>query len=171
MKKYLTEDRRVWAVEKFLSEEELSEFDRHISSTKWVTKEGWSNPLWFNNISIFPNFQFVIDRVNEITENQYEWVSMGVIMRIQVGNHMNPHVDNYNFSETDIKDKFLSATLYLNDDFLGGELYYTNLGISYTPKKGSIVFHPGFEELYKHGVSEVKEKDRYAVGLIGKALT
>ena len=169
MKKYLTEDQRVWAVEDFLSDEELISFDKHISSTEWVTKEGWTNPLWFNNISIFPDFQFVIDRVNKITDNEYSWISMGVIMRIQVGSEMNPHVDNYNFSEGEGRGQFMSATLYLNDNFKGGELYYTNLGISYTPKKGSIVFHPGFEELYKHGVSEVKENDRYAVGLIGKA--
>ena len=171
MEKYLTEDKRVWEIENFLSEDELRLFQDHISKTEWVTKEDWSNPLWVNNISIFPNFNFVVKKVNDITGNQYRWNSMGIIMRIRVGSKMNPHVDNYNSPKDGINNKFMSATLYLNDDFTGGELYYSKLKIDYTPKRGSIVFHPGFENLYEHGVREVGTTDRYAVGLVGKSLT
>ena len=171
MKRYLTEDKRVWEIENFLSDEDLARFEDHISKTEWVTKDGWSNPLWFNNISVFPDFDFVIKKVNDITNNEYEWNSMGIIMRIKVGSQMNPHVDDYNSPKDGINNKFMSATIYLNDNFTGGELYYSKLNIDYSPKRGSIVFHPGFEELYKHGVREVGTTDRYAVGLVGKSLT
>ena len=171
MKRYLTEDKRVWEVENFLSEGELARFDDHISKTEWTTRDGWSNPLFFNNTSIFPDYDFLIKKVNAITNNEYEWKGAGIIQRIKVGSQMNPHVDNYNSAEDEINNKFMSATIYLNDNFTGGELYYSHLNIDYSPKRGSIVFHPGFEELYRHGVREVGSTDRYVVGAIGKSLT
>jgi hypothetical protein len=91
-------------------------------------------------------------------------------MRLQVGSKMNEHVDNYNAS-TELRKSMLTATLYLNDNFTGGELYYPRLNIDYIPKRGSLVVHPGFEEIYRHGVREVGTADRYAMGLIAEDLT
>jgi hypothetical protein len=172
MKNYLTEDKRVWEIEKFLSEEELSMLDSHIEKTEWVTQEGWSNPLWFNNTSVFPDPSFIIDKVSAATDHAYSWNSIGIIMRIPIGGGLNSHVDNYNDPKSGEKNNFMSETLYLNDNYEGGELYYEYLKIDYKPKRGSIVFHPGFENIYKHGVRKVTGgSDRYAMGLVGKSLT
>ena len=168
---YLTKDKRVWEIENFLSKEELSIFDDHIKTTKWVTQEKWENPVFFNNTSIFSNTQFIADRANVATNYEYEWKSFGIIMRIQPGYDMNSHVDNYNNFDNSGENNFMSAHIYLNDDFQGGELCYENLNIDYKPKRGSIVFHPGFEEIYRHKVKTVIGSDRYAIGLVGKSLT
>jgi hypothetical protein len=170
MKNYLTEDNRVWEVENFLSEEELIRFDDHIKQTEWVTQERWVNPTYFNNTSVFPDIKFIENRATKLTDYKYIWGGLGIIMRIQPGMELNPHVDDYNKPSL-VKHDCLSATIYLNDDFEGGELYYSNLNIDYKPKRGSIVFHPGFEDLYMHGVREVIGSSRHAIGLVGKSLT
>jgi hypothetical protein len=171
MKKYLSEDMQIWEIENFLSEEELSIIDAHIDGAEWITQDGWANPVFFNNTTNLPDPSFIIKKINEATDNKYEWKTSGAIMRLQVGSKMNAHVDNYNASTELRKKKFISATLYLNDNFTGGELYYSRLNIDYTPKRGSLVVHPGFEEIYRHGVREVGTSDRYAMGLIAEDLT
>lgn len=171
MKNYLTEDKRVWEIENFLFEEELLRFDEHIKQTEWVTQERWPNPTYFNNTSVFPDIKFIIDRAMKLTDYKYMWDGMGIIMRIQPGMELNPHIDDYNNPKSGLINDWLSATIYLNDEFEGGELYYSNLNIDYKPKRGSIVFHPGFEELYMHGVREVMGSSRHAIGLVGKSLT
>jgi len=170
MKNYLTEDNRVWEIENFLSEEELLKFDDHIKQTEWVTQERWTNTTYLNNTSVFPDIKFIEDRATKLTDHKYIWSGFGIIMRIQPGMKLNPHVDNYNRPDF-IKHDCLSATIYLNDDFEGGELYYSNLNIDYKPKRGSIVFHPGFEDLYMHGVKKVIGSSRHAMGLVGRSLT
>jgi len=171
MKKYITPDKRVWAVDNFLSEEELLAIDNHIENAEWGTIEGWDNYLFFNNTSKFQDHGFIKRKADVATDYQYDWRCMGIIMRIPEGKKMQPHVDHYNVPEEFEKYDFLSATLYLNDNFKGGELYYSNLNIDYTPKRGSIVFHPGFNDVYEHGVRKVEGGPRYAMGLYGKSLT
>jgi hypothetical protein len=62
--------------------------------------------------------------------------------------------------------------LYLNTcdtDFVGGELYYPNLGIEYKPKAGDLVIHPGSEE-YSHGVRDVAFGVRYIITSFAKTV-
>jgi hypothetical protein len=50
--------------------------------------------------------------------------------------------------------------IYLNDDFIGGDLVYPKLGSEVKPEKGMLVYHPGDE---KHRVSKVISGDRYTL--------
>lgn len=62
--------------------------------------------------------------------------------------------------------------LYLNTcdvDFVGGELYYPNLGIEYKPKAGDLVIHPGSDE-YSHGVRNVTSGVRYIITSFAKTV-
>jgi predicted 2-oxoglutarate/Fe(II)-dependent dioxygenase YbiX len=52
----------------------------------------------------------------------------------------------------------LSVLALLNDDFEGGELYYPDLNLSYTPSAGDLVIHGS---RITHGVAEVKSGIRY----------
>lgn len=56
----------------------------------------------------------------------------------------------------------LGIVIYLNDDFDGGEIYYTNQNISYKPKAKSMIIHPATQE-YTHGVNKVVGNTRYAL--------
>ncbi len=68
--------------------------------------------------------------------------------------------DNNNFNKDSVVRK-LSMTALLNDDFVGGELYF-NLGeeIPITIKKGDVVFFPSY---YLHKVSPVTIGTRYSL--------
>lgn len=54
------------------------------------------------------------------------------------------------------------VVIYLNDNYNGGELEYTKLGLSLKPKAGMLVIHPA-AEIFSHKVNEVKDNDRYTI--------
>lgn len=54
------------------------------------------------------------------------------------------------------------AIIYLNNNFMGGELFYPKLGIRVAPQPGTLVIHPG-AELYLHGVHKIRGETRYTV--------
>ena len=71
------------------------------------------------------------------------------------GTHFNIHADHgpmYNCT--------VSAVIYINDDYEGGELYFPLQGVQFKPKKGAAYFFPG-DKNYIHGVTEVKSGLRF----------
>lgn len=49
--------------------------------------------------------------------------------------------------------KILSGILYINDDYEGGQLSYPLQGVTYVPKAGDVIFHPGiFTHPHEAGV-------------------
>ena len=59
-------------------------------------------------------------------------------------------------SETTI---FTSVT-YLNDDYFGGETFFTD-GTKVAPKTGRTIYFDG--QYYEHGVNEIQNRDRYTL--------
>ena len=65
------------------------------------------------------------------------------------------------FSEADdIDDIVLFNTAIYHNDVAGGNIYYPEIGVSYHPKQGDIVMHPGTTK-YRHGVQKVLKDTRY----------
>lgn len=54
------------------------------------------------------------------------------------------------------------AIIYLNDNFIGGELYYPSLNITVKPQPGMLAVHPGTLK-YLHGVKPVVGNTRYTL--------
>jgi predicted 2-oxoglutarate/Fe(II)-dependent dioxygenase YbiX len=67
------------------------------------------------------------------------------ISRYEKGASMGPHVDWY--GEESIQP-LMSAVLYLNDDYEGGELDFPSFGVTIKPKAGSIVIFPSVPPYY-----------------------
>lgn len=61
---------------------------------------------------------------------------------VGMGNHFDkyPDVDN---------ETTLSAVIYINDDYEGGEIYFTDYDLAIKPEAGSILFFPSTED-YMH---------------------
>jgi len=57
---------------------------------------------------------------------------------------MGPHVDDYGNGD----DPNISVVLYLNDDYVGGELFFREQGVKIKPEAGSIVIFPSVEPYY-----------------------
>ncbi len=83
------------------------------------------------------------------------------IMSWSVGIHMPPHADNANpdGSSHAMAHRDFSGIVYLNDDYHGGEFYFTALDTVIKPKKGMLVaFTAGF--YHEHAVLRVEKAQR-----------
>jgi hypothetical protein len=83
------------------------------------------------------------------------------IMSWPVGIHMPPHADNANpdGSLHAMAYRDFSGVVYLNDDYQGGEFYFTALDTVIKPKKGMLVaFSAGF--YHEHAVLRVEGSQR-----------
>jgi hypothetical protein len=74
------------------------------------------------------------------------------------GAGMGPHVDDYG---TNPKVKpIMSAVLYLNDEYEGGELHFKEQGVTIKPEAGSIVIFPSVAPFY-HESREIISGNKY----------
>lgn len=58
----------------------------------------------------------------------------------------------------------ISATIYLNDDFEGGEYYFPVQHIGFRPKIGDLIIFPGNQN-YNHIISIITSGSRYTIPL------
>lgn len=80
------------------------------------------------------------------------------LRRLTNGEFMWPHTDKGN--PDDPRKIIFGIAIYLNDNFHGGELIYPDLGLSITPKAGSMVIHSAH---LKHQVFPVVNGKRYSI--------
>jgi len=81
----------------------------------------------------------------------FEFRSFGTIQRMYDGTELKAHYDD----KADVRHVWASVA-YINEDYNGGELFFTNKNIEIKPPKGSIMIFPATEE-YEHGVKNVTE--------------
>jgi predicted 2-oxoglutarate/Fe(II)-dependent dioxygenase YbiX len=58
----------------------------------------------------------------------------------------------------------MSVTIYLNDDFEGGEYYFPVQNKAFKPKAGDLIIFPGNMN-YNHIISKVTAGSRYTIPL------
>lgn len=88
-------------------------------------------------------------------------VKLGTQMPISIskyftGASMGPHTD----SSPNPTTEHISAVLYLNDSYAGGELNFPEQGVSIKPKAGSIVIFPSTPPFF-HESKEIKNGTKY----------
>ena len=79
-----------------------------------------------------------------------------------VGGHYDEHNDCEDFVDNRLKrivDRDISVIFYLNDDYVGGEIEFTQLGLLYKPRKGSMLAFPSYYE-FSHRVHPVTSGTR-----------
>lgn len=75
---------------------------------------------------------------------------------------MHPHFDS-DYGPLDDDSRITHGALfYINDDYEGGELVYTEKGVSLKPKANTLVVHGGAKE-FTHGVKRVTSGNRYTL--------
>lgn len=90
--------------------------------------------------------QEIFDKVGLIRVNGFL-----VVHRQYDGTNLKAHFDQYS-------DKLIeyAGVLYINDDYCGGELFFTKFGLKLKPAPGTLMIFPGTEE-FEHGVEYVTE--------------
>ena len=99
-------------------------------------------------------------KISKLLGNKYYvencWLSV-----MEEGSFLGPHIDKL---RKESKDS-LAVLYYLNDNFVGGELYFPNLEKTITPRKGLAVIFPCNILKYEHQVYKIKSGVRYAIPL------
>lgn len=95
------------------------------------------------------------------------WYEMPRILRYQPGGKYLRHSDSCSFDAATqawyrVEDRDLSLLLYLNEDYSGGGLTFTNFHCHYRPRTGDLLVFPS-DNRYEHQAEQVTSGIRYAV--------
>jgi hypothetical protein len=176
-------DSNIILVENFISEEEIKDIFNIINSTdeddwrveylgnlknfcmekfgrddvenlvaegKFEITQNWEDKNF--NILHTEIYSKLYKRLSGLIENGYKSLELSgfaTIQRMQEGVELKPHTDQ----DTDPSIRH-AAILYLNEEYLNGEIFFPNVDIELKPKPGSLLLFPGTKE-YHHGVKHV----------------
>lgn len=137
--------------------------DNLVAEGKFEITQNWVDKNL--NISNNPEYQIFHDRLDSLVRKCDSSLSLSgfaTIQRMQPDVELKSHTDQH----TDPSIRY-AAILYINDDYLDGELFFKNLGLELRPRPKTLLIFPGNEE-YEHGVKTVTgNKIRYVlVGFI-----
>ena len=98
--------------------------------------------------------------VNDYTRQQHihrmEYMEAINFVRYEIGEHFAPHNDHgHTYVST------ISTVTYFNDDYSGGELFFSKLGITIKPSAGDVVVFPS-NYIYTHASLPVESGKKYA---------
>jgi len=79
------------------------------------------------------------------------------VARYGVGQYFKDHVD----ATLEFPRK-LSLVYYFNDDYEGGEIYFTKLNLKIKPIANSLIIFPS-SDLYSHSANEITKGTKYAI--------
>lgn len=96
-----------------------------------------------------------------------EWFERPGVLRYREGGTYVPHADSENWIADErrwkrVIDRDLSILLYLNSDFEGGKVTFSNFGFDLQPSPGMLVAFPS-DHRYMHAVQAVTAGVRYAI--------
>jgi len=173
------ENLEIYVYDNFLSETELAYLDFHIGRANlenlWQGEPGntvdsgnWANRNFFLERSdetlaleekVAKAYSEKILKLSHIGAST-QFKGLGPINRTIVGQSLPVH-DDMGPPEMNLPVAH-GLIIYLNDDFTGGELYYPNLDLQISPKRGMLVAHSSSKK-YAHGVKEVTSGIRYGL--------
>lgn len=87
------------------------------------------------------------------------YLSDYIASKYEVGSFMSEHSDSGN---EEYGDTVMTAVLYLNNNFEGGEIFFKEVGAKVSPKEKYIISFPGD---YIHSVFPITSGERYIFGI------
>jgi len=151
----------IYEIEDFVNIEQtdkILEYARSLDESDWWHEE--QKDTFFYGKQKLGKLPEIFDDVNEKVQNLFSnllYVGDVALQRYVEGEPMQTHRD-YWIKDTDSYIRY-GIVIYYNDDYLGGEIEYPELGIVHKPKARSLVLHGGN---ILHGPSKVLgDKTRY----------
>lgn len=96
-----------------------------------------------------------------------DWFEAPTILRYRPGGYFMAHADSclldpasHNWFK--VKDRDLSLLIYLNDEFTGGSVNFTNFNYRFRPRTGDLLVFPS-DNRYIHEAEKVESGIRYVV--------
>lgn len=162
----------------FLTQEECQSLVSYYKSGE----DGWQKTCFYNSAVMDPIHPFNKNpdsligdsffrelkgrlhvKAEEVAGRKLRNLSMSA-HKWEVGAFAADHSDNTDLDGTPNawQDNKFVTIIYLNDNYSGGHLTFTNHNLDIAPSAGSLIaFDPGFDNL--HGVSEITEGTRYTM--------
>ena len=148
----------VYEIEDFLNQEQrmafLSKAEEDLNWEtlhKGTTVKDMGDELYFKMQNICKNIETFFANIGSMNYPRD-------LRRLKDSEFMWPHTDGGN--PDDPRKIVFGIAIYLNNNFYGGELIYPDLGLSITPKAGSMVIHSAH---LKHQVFPVVQGERYSI--------
>jgi hypothetical protein len=126
--------------------------DNLVAEGKFEVTQGWQDKNL--NISSKPIYRQIHSKLDKLViqaDSSLHLSGFATVQRMQTGVELKSHTDQH----TD-PSIIHAAILYLNDDYVDGELIFKNNDLELRPKPGSLLIFPGNEE-FEHGVKHVGE--------------
>ena len=138
----------------------ISTLDSPVISDPQQTEQ-WDGRI-YQNINMEKITYGLIDKVKNVIEKEYDLkIKQNTpnisVVRWSSGIDMGLHVDDLG-----IENYHMSALLYLNDNYEGGEVSFPTHDLLIKPKQGDLIIFPGNLH-YAHQVNKVTSGDRYTI--------
>lgn len=122
-----------------------------VAEGKFEITQGWQDKNYdLGSEPVTRNVIERLDRLVALVDPKLEASGLKTFQRMQDGVELKAHTDQH----TDPSINY-ATIIYLNDNYNGGELFFSNKDLELKPKPGSLVIFPGTEE-FNHGVRHVK---------------
>lgn len=124
--------------------------DNLVAEGKFEITQNWQDKNL--NIAHYSFQKDLYDRLNKLVQvanDKIELSGFATIQRMQEGVKLTAHTDQ----DTDPSIRY-AAILYLNDEYVDGELFFPNKDLTLRPKPGEMLIFPGDKE-HEHGVKHV----------------
>jgi hypothetical protein len=121
-----------------------------VAEGKFEITQNWKDKNF--NITHHEIYAPLYTKLNDMVmkaDDSVHLSGLATIQRMQSGVELKSHTDQ----NTDPSIKY-ATIVYINDDYVDGELFFPKLGIELKPKPGTLLFFPGNLE-YEHGVRHV----------------
>jgi 2-oxoglutarate-Fe(II)-dependent oxygenase superfamily protein len=82
------------------------------------------------------------------------------LLKYKIGGWSAVHTDKM---DADCSDCVLSAVMYMNADYEGGDIVFPKISKSYHPASGTCISYPSLWPAYDHGVNTVTSGTRYTL--------
>lgn len=136
-----------------------SDVENLVAEGKFEITQNWKDKNY--NITNHDIVGVMYNRLNKLinlVDTKLELAGFSTIQRMQEGVELKAHTDQH----TDPSIRY-ATIIYLNNDYAGGELFFSNKNIELRPNPGDLVIFPGTDE-FNHGVRHVQEGPiRYVV--------
>ena len=166
-------ENNIFYIEDFLSHDEIDALKKDCLRKDAWGGEGETSDFWMYKMK-YPSSQ----KAKEVFQNVNNRISLtlndknNTVVQTKVIQRLVPSLSKISLPEhSDSKGDFETDShitkgivVYINDDYLGGEIEYTKKNIIFKPKAGMMIVHPGTEE-YSHRVLQVKESPRYFISV------
>lgn len=121
-----------------------------VAEGKFEITQNWADKNL--NIKKYDEQRVFYKRLSDMIDSSFpnlELSGLATIQRMQPTVELKSHTDQH----TDPSIQY-ATILYINDDYVDGEVFFKNLNLKLRPKPGELLFFPGNEK-YEHGVEHV----------------